>query len=129
MDDADGRLVPGMQEATSAPVRPSELLVVLRALADGTRLRIYLALRQRERCVREVVAAVGLPQPLVSHHLGVLMRAGLLRARRAEGYTLYALDAGGLAGAREAVAGLLDPTTLPEAACPGANDRCCRGEP
>ena len=107
---------------------PSELAhaaSILPALADPTRLRVFLALREREICVRELVQALGLLQSLVSHHLAVLARAGLVRSRRHRGFTLYALDGEAMARARVALGRLLDPDTLVPAARPGGNPDCC----
>jgi ArsR family transcriptional regulator len=98
---------------------------VLRALADPTRLRVFRALRAKERCVRDLVASEGLAQPLVSHHLRVLVDAGLVTARRWEGFTLYAVDPAGLAAARACLDDLLDPGCLAAVALPGGNASCC----
>lgn len=103
-----------------------EVLAILRALADPNRFRLFCALRGMERCVRDLVASEGMAQPLVSHHLRVLERAGLVRARRSHGFTLYALDPRGLAAAKEAVMDLLDPESLSALAMPGGNSDCCR---
>jgi ArsR family transcriptional regulator len=54
----------------------------LRALAEPNRLQIIALLRDSERCVCEIEAALGLSQSLVSNHLRVLRRAGLVQARR-----------------------------------------------
>ena len=112
---------------TAAQTRP-DALAVLRALADPTRFRVFSALREKERCVRDLVESEGLAQPLVSHHLGVLSRAGLVRARRADGYTLYALDPDGLLRAGRTVLDVLDPGSLRPESRPGGNARCCQGE-
>lgn len=101
------------------------MLTVLRALADPKRFRVLCALRQKERCVRDLVDGEGMPQPLVSHHLRVLVEAGLVGSRRADGFTLYAVDPAGMARAREAVVGLLDTDVLDPAALPGGNQGCC----
>ena len=54
----------------------------LRALGDENRLRIFALLTRAELCVCELEDALGLSQSLVSNHLRVLKRAGLVRARR-----------------------------------------------
>lgn len=101
------------------------MLGVLRALADPKRFRLLAALRQKERCVRDLVDGEQLPQPLVSHHLRVLVRAGLVQSRRADGFTLYAVDPAGMARARAAVVDLLDTDVLDPLALPGGNQGCC----
>ena len=107
----------------------TEVLTLLRTLADPTRLRIFEALRAKERCVRDLVESENLSQPLVSHHLGALSRAGLVRARRAPGgFTMYALDPDGLAAARRCMLELLDGDSLGVLALPGGNTSCCAGD-
>ena len=103
----------------------TDVLTVLRALADPKRFRLLCALREKERCVRDLVDGEALPQPLVSHHLRVLVRAGLVRSRRADGFTMYAVDPQGMALAREAVVALLDTDVLDPLALPGGNQGCC----
>lgn len=103
-----------------------EASAVLRALADPTRLELFTELQSREHCVRELCDRSGLPQPLVSHHLAYLSRAGLVRPRRSGVYSLYAVDPGGMARARDAIGALLDPESLPAEAHPGGNEACCQ---
>lgn len=70
---------------------------VYAALGDTSRRRILDLLRDGERSVGELVAALGLSQPGVSKHLRVLREAGLV-ASHAEGRRrLYALRAEPLA--------------------------------
>jgi ArsR family transcriptional regulator len=104
----------------------AEVLPVLRALGDPNRLRLFMALRDKERCVRDLVDTEDIPQPLVSHHLRVLVEAGLVVARRSEGFSLYAVSPAGLAAARRLAMELLDPDAVGPLARPGGNDGCCR---
>jgi DNA-binding transcriptional ArsR family regulator len=61
-------------------------------LGDPTRVRIVLLLCRGELNVSRLCATLGLPQPTVSHHLGLLRRGGLLTTRR-EGKSIhYSLD-------------------------------------
>jgi DNA-binding transcriptional ArsR family regulator len=106
--------------------RVGDVLPVLRALADPNRLRIFLALRDKERCVRDLVEAEDLPQPLVSHHLRVLSEAGLVQSRRSDGFSLYAVSPGGMGAARALAMDLLDPDAVGPLARPGGNEACCR---
>jgi DNA-binding transcriptional ArsR family regulator len=61
---------------------------VLKAMADPTRLKILHSLHNGERCVSEILEAVGGSQANVSKHLSVLKRAGLVDCRR-EGLNVY----------------------------------------
>ncbi len=70
-------------------VRPWSRL--LRAVADETRLRIVALLAEGELCVCHVEAALALPQPTVSRHLGVLRAAGVVDARRDGTWVYYRL--------------------------------------
>jgi len=62
------------------------------AVAEPTRRRILDVLGDRECPVGELVAAVGLSQPAVSKHLGVLRRAGLVQSRVDAQRRLYRLQ-------------------------------------
>ncbi len=62
---------------------------VIKALAHPMRLKIIDQLEiDQERCVCELVAALGCDQPLVSKHLAVLKNAGLVTSRQ-EGTSVY----------------------------------------
>ncbi len=54
----------------------------MRALADPTRLRITLLIRQLELSVSEVVQILGQSQPRVSRHIRILDEAGITERRR-----------------------------------------------
>lgn len=110
----------------STAKRTVPVLEVARALADQTRLRIFMALREEERCVRALVDSEGIPQPLVSHHLRVLTDAGLVEARRADRFHLYAVSPAGMRSALSVLGGVLDADQLAPVAQPGGNGSCCR---
>ena len=105
---------------------PGEVLPVLRALADPTRLAVFTALFTRERCVRDLADDLGHSQALISHHLRTLADAGLVRSRPWEGYRLYAVDPEAARAARDRLAAFLDPSRLAAVARPGGNPACCR---
>jgi DNA-binding transcriptional ArsR family regulator len=68
------------------------LLAFFKAMADESRLKIIGALAQGEHSVQELAGLLGLKEPTVSHHLGVLKSLGIVTAR-AEGTTRWhALD-------------------------------------
>ena len=63
----------------------------LRAVADETRIRILRILLDGAQCVTELAQSLGLEQPTVSHHLGLLRRAKLVTAQRQGKRVLYAV--------------------------------------
>ena len=67
----------------------ADLGELLQALGDPTRLRILSALGMACVSVGAIVAATGLKQPAVSHHLRVLRDRGLVRAERRGPYIYY----------------------------------------
>lgn len=80
-----------------------ELRSFHKALADVNRLRIVRRLAAGEASVAELIAHVGLSQPLVSHHLKRLRVAGLVDTRRVGRETICRLrpEAFGEVAARE----------------------------
>jgi DNA-binding transcriptional ArsR family regulator len=60
----------------------------VRALANETRQEIVAMLKDREMNAGEIVSHFELTQPTISHHLGLLRRAGVVLARR-EGKQVY----------------------------------------
>lgn len=68
-------------------------LAALRALADGTRLKIVGILREGELYAQEVVGRLGISQSAVSRHLSMLEAAGIVRVRPANGMKYYAVNA------------------------------------
>lgn len=86
------------QHGGSAPIPtppPREILEaageLLRALAAPVRIAIVLQLRESQRCVHELVDALGVPQPLVSQHLKILKAAGVVAGERSGREVLYRL--------------------------------------
>jgi ArsR family transcriptional regulator, arsenate/arsenite/antimonite-responsive transcriptional repressor len=68
------------------------LVRVLKALSDETRLRILNMLFERECCVCEIIQVLEMSQPRVSHHLSAMYNAGLLKMRRQGLFALYSID-------------------------------------
>ena len=67
------------------------LVKVLKALSDKNRLRILKMLQAKKMCVCELASALGITQPSVSRHLGILKSAGLVRDRKSGQWIEYAL--------------------------------------
>lgn len=72
---------------------PEDLLPGLRALSDGTRLRIIGMLREQEMYAQEIVGRLGISQSAVSRHLSVLESAGIVEVRPDCGMKYYAINA------------------------------------
>lgn len=63
------------------------------AIAEPRRRQILSYLVVQERQVGEIVAAIGIDQPSVSKHLGVLHKVGLVHVRRNGRHRLYRTNA------------------------------------
>lgn len=75
------------------------LAAKFKALGDPTRLRllsIVAAHEDREACVCDLTEPVALSQPTVSHHLKILVDAGLLTRSKRGTWSFYALVPGAL---------------------------------
>lgn len=55
---------------------------ILKALGDPIRLEILELLRDGEKCVCEITSHLGTLQPLISRHLTILKRYGLVKYRK-----------------------------------------------
>lgn len=60
----------------------AEITVVLKALGEPNRLRIFAELMKGDTCNAELNETLGLPANLLSHHLRALSEAGLVSSRR-----------------------------------------------
>jgi ArsR family transcriptional regulator len=95
---------------SEAPLRRADaetLAGVLRAIADPARLQLISliqAARAGEACVCDLVAPLGLSQPTVSHHLKVLLEAGLVTRCRRGSWAYYRLVPGRLAALAQLLA-------------------------
>jgi len=88
--------------AEARPLLPGDELVhILRALADPTRLRALKLIAARPRTTQELAPLVGISEAGLSKHLRQLARAGVVDSRREGYYVVYSL-------ARERIAPLSD---------------------
>jgi DNA-binding transcriptional ArsR family regulator len=82
LSPSPARIRSTIANAVLQPDELRELRIVHKALADVNRLRIVRRLAAGPASVTELVAEVGLSQPLVSWHVGRLRAAGLVATRR-----------------------------------------------
>lgn len=76
------------------PTDAETLASGLKALADPTRLRLVslvAAHSGQEACVCDLTEPVGLSQPTVSHHLKILVEAGILTREQRGRWAYYRL--------------------------------------
>jgi ArsR family transcriptional regulator len=75
------------------------LVSVFKALSDASRQKILLLLEDEgEMQVGRLVEKLGISQPTMSHHLGVLRHAGLVQDRREGQFIYYTVDRTWLSG-------------------------------
>jgi ArsR family transcriptional regulator len=74
------------------PTEAERLAASLKAIADPTRLRLIsmvAAHQDAEACVCDLTEPVGLSQPTVSHHLRILVDAGILTREQRGKWAYY----------------------------------------
>jgi ArsR family transcriptional regulator len=69
-----------------------QLVAMLRAAGDATRLRLLLLLREAELTVTELTQILGQSQPRVSRHLKLLCEAGLIERFKEGSWVFYRAD-------------------------------------
>jgi biotin operon repressor len=73
-----------------------QILLVLKALADESRLTLMRLLHEREYTVSDLALKINLSEPTVSHHLARLREAGLVTLRMAGNQRFYRINSAGL---------------------------------
>jgi ArsR family transcriptional regulator, lead/cadmium/zinc/bismuth-responsive transcriptional repressor len=69
----------------------SDTAEIFKVLGDPTRMRLLYALAQRELCVCDLSAVLGMTQSAISHQLRVLRGARLVRYRKVGKIVYYRL--------------------------------------
>ena len=78
--------------ASGSDAELEPLVALFRLLSDKTRLNILTLLASGERNVTSLCNELRLPQPTVSHHLGLLRMSNLITNRRDGKQVFYELD-------------------------------------
>jgi len=68
-----------------------QMTVIMKAMANPTRLFILDMLKEKEQCVCELQAHIGLDMSTVSKHLSVLKQAGIISSRKHNNQVFYSL--------------------------------------
>jgi ArsR family transcriptional regulator len=95
---ADECCTPLLREPLTAS-QAASLAGILKALADPTRLRLVSMVAAHaggEACVCDLTDPLGLTQPTISHHLKVLVDAGIFSRDKRGKWAYYALVPGAL---------------------------------
>ncbi|WP_026554693.1 ArsR/SmtB family transcription factor [Arthrobacter sp. 35W] len=82
---------------------------ILKALSDPNRLRLLSIVKSGdggEACVCDLTEPLDLGQPTVSHHLKILVDAGLLSREKRGTWAYYSLVPGALEAASESILAL-----------------------
>ena len=106
-----------MIEIAQSFARTEELARQLKVLAEPNRLRIIDLLMEGVQCNCEMGDALGMPANLISHHLRVLRKAGLVNVEKAPldaRWLYYSLDREAVAALHQALAAFLDPARIKE---------------
>ena len=95
----------------------NDVLLLCKALADPTRLKILELLKSKGRsccdliardekglCACDVETAVGLSKAAVSHHMALLRRAGLVNAEKRGRWIYYSRNETAIAGVADRIA-------------------------
>jgi DNA-binding transcriptional ArsR family regulator len=75
--------------------------VLLKHVADTTRLQVMLMLREGEMHVGAICGELTMSQPAVSHHLALLRHSRLIEPRRDGKHIVYSLTESGAVLARK----------------------------
>jgi ArsR family transcriptional regulator, arsenate/arsenite/antimonite-responsive transcriptional repressor len=83
---------PPLLQQLLEPTQAEQLAVALRVIADPARLRLLSLIQAQpdhEACVCHLTGPLGLTQPTVSHHLKVLLRAGLVEREQRGSWAFF----------------------------------------
>lgn len=69
-----------------------DLIVLLKALADKTRLKIVKLLYEKARCTQELALMIDITEAGISKHLKLLLKAQVIRKIRKGSFMLYYLE-------------------------------------
>lgn len=100
---------PDMNSMIFSETETTAVARFFRVLGDPTRLKILRLLSEGERTVRELVSAVGQPQPRISTHLACLRHCEFVSTERRGKEIVYRLALDGLVGIMDRAADAMDP--------------------
>ena len=105
----DGACCPPGEGPSLGAREAKQHALVFKALADPNRLRLLSIIKASpsgSTCVCDLTEPLDLSQPTVSHHLKVLVEAGLLRREKRGTWAYFSLAPGSLDDAANVLIGL-----------------------
>ncbi|SDA21833.1 ArsR family transcriptional regulator [Ruminococcus sp. YE71] len=94
-----------------------QITVIFKALCDENRVQIFRLLQKGERCACELLEAMQLSQPTLSHHMKILTDSGLVVGRKEGRWMHYSISEEGV---RIALGCIEELTTVS-----GGGEECC----
>jgi len=107
--ETDKACCPPAAGAALGATEAKQQALVFKALADPNRLRLLSIIKAApsgSTCVCDLTEPLDLGQPTVSHHLKILVEAGLLRREKRGTWAYFSLTRGGLDRAANLLANL-----------------------
>jgi ArsR family transcriptional regulator, arsenate/arsenite/antimonite-responsive transcriptional repressor len=98
---------PPLSDGELTPAEADQLAAALKVLADPARLRLLSLIQAQpngEACVCHLTAPLGLSQPTVSHHLKVLLQAGLVEREQRGSWAYFRVKPDALTALRAVLA-------------------------
>ena len=97
--------------------------IIFKAFCDETRQMILELLRGGEKCACVLLEKVEVGQSTLSHHMKILVKSGIVNARKEGKWTYYSISEEGSKAAAQLLTKL---TTVSENKNSNDNERCCR---
>jgi len=99
----------------------ADYVLILKSLADETRLKIVEMLSKGELCACKILENFNITQPTLSYHMKTLCDSGLVEGRRDGAWMIYSLNKESL----EAVRNLFDNYCSSDMSDSGEKSRKC----
>lgn len=110
----------------------NQLLEVLKALADETRMKILTILLTHDLCVGALAKNLDISEAAVSQHLQILRKAGVIKGEKRGYFTHYYVDRNILKDTAEEIIKTASQMQQCENSChknnTGENQQCCKKE-
>lgn len=88
-----------------------ELIIVLKALSDENRIKIFRILKEQgERCACDLLEDLNIVQSTLSHHMKILVDSGLVDAKKSGKWMNYTISKDLCSKIRTSILELFDGT-------------------